>query len=388
MLIPYNTDAPIYHLPFTTVGLIVVNVIVYFLTTAQITDYESLDEINGLILEFDKIHPGQWLTNNFMHAGFGHLAGNMFFLWGFGLLVEGKLGWWRFLSIYLGMGVLYGAFVQTLMFVVSSGEGGALGASGVIFGVLALALAWAPRNEMNCVLIVGIYPRPIDITVLAFAGFYMALQVLFYSIGGFQMSSAALHLTGFAIGMPLGLLMVQRDWVDCEGWDLINVWRGREHEAAQEARARQKREENTEPSPARQRAMVLQTIDQALTDGHHVAATAIFAKHVGLLGQGAQLNDRQLRKLVEAMHQQKHWHDSLPLMVQLLQRGLDSTGRIRLTLAQILIQVENRPQQAIAVLRKTPMDLDEKLTQRKQKLLAAAQQMVDAGNVELDLEDW
>ena len=51
----------------------------------------------------DGLHPLQWVTNNFMHSGFFHLAGNMIFLWTFGLVVEGKLGWWRVLARVLGL---------------------------------------------------------------------------------------------------------------------------------------------------------------------------------------------------------------------------------------------------------------------------------------------
>ncbi len=56
-----------------------------------------------------------------------HLVGNMFFLWGFGLVVEGKLGWWRFLLLYLTIGAIYSVIIQTSM--LGATEGGALGAS-------------------------------------------------------------------------------------------------------------------------------------------------------------------------------------------------------------------------------------------------------------------
>jgi len=32
----------------------------------------------------------------------------MFFLWAFGIVVEGKLGWWKFLCVYLSIGILAG----------------------------------------------------------------------------------------------------------------------------------------------------------------------------------------------------------------------------------------------------------------------------------------
>src|SRR5579862_4155845 len=82
------------------------------------------------------LHPLQWITNNFLHADILHLVGNMFFLWGFGLVVEGKLGWWRFLLLYLTMGAIYGFIIQAVML---GAHGAALGASGVIFGLMAIS---------------------------------------------------------------------------------------------------------------------------------------------------------------------------------------------------------------------------------------------------------
>ena len=61
--------------------------------------------VNQLMLQYGTFKPWQWITSNFMHAGFMHLLGNMFCLWGFGLVVEGKIGWWRFLLVYLGIGI-------------------------------------------------------------------------------------------------------------------------------------------------------------------------------------------------------------------------------------------------------------------------------------------
>ena len=144
LLVPLNTDAPIYHFPWATIGLIVVNVLMFGLTLS-LASADSIETIEFLILEFDTINPLQWMTNNFMHSGPFHLIGNMFFLWGFGLIVEGKLGWKRFLLIYLAIGIVYGAIVQTTMFMLS-GESGALGASAAIYGLMGIAVIWAPKT--------------------------------------------------------------------------------------------------------------------------------------------------------------------------------------------------------------------------------------------------
>ena len=101
--------------------------------------------VNQLILQYGTFKPWQWITSNFMHAGIMHLLGNMFCLWGFGLVVEGKIGWWRFLLVYLGIGITQCGLEQTLM--LFADEGGSLGASAIIYGLMAMCMVWAPRMK-------------------------------------------------------------------------------------------------------------------------------------------------------------------------------------------------------------------------------------------------
>ena len=102
MIIPWGTDAPLYHRPIATVGLIVVNVFVYLMFPTAL--YQDWTLVLG-----DGIHPAQWVTNLFLHSGIWHVAGNMIFLWTFGFVVEGKLGWWAFMLVYLGLGIVESA---------------------------------------------------------------------------------------------------------------------------------------------------------------------------------------------------------------------------------------------------------------------------------------
>ncbi len=82
-MIPLGTDAPIYHYPFMTVALIVANVIAFASTGAGM----AMDSAQQYVLSHGNwLQPTQWVTSNFIHGGFGHLIGNMIFLWGFGLL--------------------------------------------------------------------------------------------------------------------------------------------------------------------------------------------------------------------------------------------------------------------------------------------------------------
>ena len=135
--IPYSTDAPLYYRPFVTIALIAANVAAFVMTRMG----EAAD---GWLLQFGQgLHPTEWFASAFLHFGVPHLLGNMLFLWTFGLIVEGKLGWWRFLLLYLLLCGLDGAVTQTVMLSYDGDSPGAGGASGVIFALMAIALFWA-----------------------------------------------------------------------------------------------------------------------------------------------------------------------------------------------------------------------------------------------------
>ena len=109
MIIPISTDAPIYHWPWMTLVLIGANAIT-FLVTGFGHDYD------GWILSFGHgMRPLEWIAYSFFHVNGFQLLINAFFLWGFGIVVEGKIGWWKFLTMYLGIAICGGALIQGLM---------------------------------------------------------------------------------------------------------------------------------------------------------------------------------------------------------------------------------------------------------------------------------
>lgn len=217
MLFPYGTDAPIYFRPFATVVIIVMNVIMF-----AITGMGDNHAYRWLILEFNQINPLQWVTAAFMHASWIHLVGNMIFLWCFGIVVEGKIGWRRFSMLYLGLALADGAVGQIPMFFLagSMSSSGALGASGVIFALIAIAMVWAPENKMSCLFVWSfLFVKTFEIPIFALAAFYIAVELLQATLTGFSMSSAMLHLLGMSVGFPFAIFMLRRNLVDCEGYD-------------------------------------------------------------------------------------------------------------------------------------------------------------------------
>src|SRR5207247_7000067 len=84
-------------------------------------------------------------TAMFLHGGWLHIAGNMWFLWVFGNNVEDRLGRIRYAIFYLVAG-LVASIAQT--FTDPNSVVPNLGASGAIAGVLGAYLVMFPRRRV------------------------------------------------------------------------------------------------------------------------------------------------------------------------------------------------------------------------------------------------
>lgn len=369
MLLPLRTDAPIYHAPWATIGIIALNIAIQAWATA--TDYEHVDP---WLIEYGSWLPWQWISSAFLHAGWEHLLGNMVFLWVFGLVVEGKIGWRRFLAVYLGIAAASGAVEQTIML---WGEGGSLGASGVIYGLLAIAMVWAPENEIDSVLIFFGFRR-IELPIKAFAGFYLALQALFAVLDGFAIGSAALHLIGAAAGLPIGVVMLRRGWVDCEGWDWFSRRAGaRPRRPAVAAAAR------AAPPPAPDRATLDAEYRAACTAllaaGNADAALRVWNEHHGeRWGLPLALRERLVGLLVQA----GRIADARPLVDGIL-AAAPGHAAMGLLQAQLLLR-ERRPAAAgEALARIDPAACDERQRALAERLRRQAERQRAAGVLEI-----
>jgi membrane associated rhomboid family serine protease len=143
------------------------------------------------------------LTAMFLHGGWSHIIGNMIFLQAFGRAVEGRLGWWRYIGVYL-----LGGFAAwgLHMFVDPMSSIPALGASGAIAGVLGAYLVFYPKAEFKTLFIVGFLPLLAVIRAywLLAAWFIMQMvpaiaELAQPSVGGGVAYWA--HIGGFLFGM-------------------------------------------------------------------------------------------------------------------------------------------------------------------------------------------
>src|SRR5690348_17087547 len=97
-MFPIRDTQPSYSRPLITTLIIAINVLVY-LHQASLDDFSY----NYFIAHYGMVparpHLSAFLTSMFVHGGWLHLIGNMWFLWIFGDNVEDVLGHAKYLKI-------------------------------------------------------------------------------------------------------------------------------------------------------------------------------------------------------------------------------------------------------------------------------------------------
>jgi len=145
-----------------------------------------------------------FFTMMFLHGGWLHLIGNMWFLWIFGDNVEDTLGPVRYLFFYVICGLAAGVTHYLL------GPSSALptvGASGAIAGVLAGYAVLFPGARVLTLVPLGFFIRIMDLPALAVIGIWFVIQVIssFLSFGMTETGGVAFsaHVGGFVAGLLL-----------------------------------------------------------------------------------------------------------------------------------------------------------------------------------------
>lgn len=410
-MIPVSTDAPIYHYPIGTVGLIAAN-LGCFLLFCNLPSMGSLDSpeafeesfywVDRLAMEFGAFKPWQWFTCNFLHSDWIHLIGNMIFLWSFGLIVEGKIGLVRFLILYAIVGTVFGMVAQ-LSSIVFAWEGISLGASGVIFGLLAFCIAWAPANEFEVIWLLGRAGGTLEISILVFGALFVGKEALFFGLGGFQVSSELFHIVGFIVALPFALWMVRAGQVDCEGWDIFSYLSGATGtnskiaknrvamEMARERAASVKQSNSDRIAtqkalqkglPPEKRAVQFRDQVRAAIDSGSYELAAKLQEKITLSNPGITWNQEDLYATIHGLLKERKYETVAPLM----SLHIDSFEAHRTAMQKLLIKMwlkEQRPRHALRFMRGIDRSqLSSKELDEIRQLANHAQKMIDAGVVE------
>jgi membrane associated rhomboid family serine protease len=149
-----------------------------------------------------ELSPGDWVgrflpifTSMFLHGGWMHLIGNMWFLWIFGDNVEERLGTIRFVIFYFVVGVA-GALAQA--FALPGSRAPMIGASGAIAGVLGGYLMLFPRAKVVTFVAIPLLWHVRDVPAWIFLGLWFLGQFLIP--GGSGVAWMA-HVGGFIAGL-------------------------------------------------------------------------------------------------------------------------------------------------------------------------------------------
>jgi len=228
-MFPIRDDNPQILVPYATVGIIAVNVLVWVFVQGLGRDpilAGSICRLGLIPAELlgsvpagtqVQLGAGSWcelggssswvtiVTSMFMHGGWLHIIGNMWFLWIFGNNVEDAMGSVRFVLFYLLCG-LSAAALQIIANTTSILP--MVGASGAIGGVMGAYVLLYPRVHVHLLIFLGFFVTTIAVPAVYMLGYWFLLQL----IGGFGSAGESAgvafwaHVGGFAAGAILVML--------------------------------------------------------------------------------------------------------------------------------------------------------------------------------------
>lgn len=230
-MFPLRDENPTLHASVATVAIVAINAFVWVFIqglgsdpqlTASVWKFGLIPgELLGLVPEGTRVplgrhgiaildgDPNWWsvVTSMFMHGGWMHIIGNMWFLIVFGDNVEDAMGPFRFVFFYLICGAAAAA-AQTLSGPESTTP--MVGASGAIGGIMGAYLRLYPSAPVHMLVILGFYVSRVAVPAFFMLGYWFLLQLVSGAVdrgtGGVAFWA---HVGGFACGLALVRIFVR-----------------------------------------------------------------------------------------------------------------------------------------------------------------------------------
>ncbi|MBI4459091.1 MAG: rhomboid family intramembrane serine protease [Acidobacteria bacterium] len=220
-MIPLRDSIPRSRFPFLTLALITLNCAIFvqellwpapvrsrMIEAYALVPARTVGFFLGLSVPVSQaILP--FFSSMFLHGGWMHLIGNMWFLWIFGDNVEDRLGHLRYFWLYLGSG-LAGAVVH--VFFNPSSSLPTVGASGAIAGVMGAYLITFPGSRILTLVPIFFFLTTVEVPAYLILIYWLLLQFLSgvasislaQSVGGVAWFA---HIGGFLAGIVLMLAL-------------------------------------------------------------------------------------------------------------------------------------------------------------------------------------
>jgi membrane associated rhomboid family serine protease len=212
-MFPLRDTQPSYSKPVVTVLLIVVNILV-FLFEISLEPFARNEFIATYGLVPDQFSFLSVLTSMFLHGGWMHVLGNMWFLWIFGDNIEDILGPFKFLLFYL----LCGFAAAGAQFLANPDSRiPMVGASGAIAGVMGAYLVKFPHSRIHTLVFIFFFITTVEVPAWLMLIWWFFIQ-FFNGVGTIGYSHVSegggvaflAHVGGFLAGIALIYLLVPR----------------------------------------------------------------------------------------------------------------------------------------------------------------------------------
>ena len=201
-MIPLRDVIPSRTVPFVTVSIIVLNAAAWILEISMTPrELSQFLKVYGVVpAAFDPI---TLLTSMFLHGGWSHVIGNMWYLWIFGDNVEDAFGHGRFIVFYLlcGMTAAFGQIIMEPTSLLPT-----IGASGAIAGVMGAYFVLYPRSRVLTLIPIFLFDI-VELPAIFLLGFWFLMQLVnagavavTAGTGGGGVAFAA-HVAGFLVGV-------------------------------------------------------------------------------------------------------------------------------------------------------------------------------------------
>jgi membrane associated rhomboid family serine protease len=208
-VIPLRDVIPSRTIPVVTVTLILLNAAAWLLEISM-----EPSELTRFLVTYGVVpatfRPVTLFTSMFLHGGWSHVIGNMWYLWIFGDNIEDAFGHGRFVIFYLlcGMTAAAGQIVMEPASMLPT-----IGASGAIAGVMGAYFVLYPKSRV--LTLVPIFFNVIEMPAIALLGFWFLMQL--FNAGAVAATANtgqggvafAAHVAGFVVGV-LGVFVFRR----------------------------------------------------------------------------------------------------------------------------------------------------------------------------------
>src|SRR6186997_1900458 len=172
-MIPLRDVIPSRTTPYITVTIIILNALAWFLELSLPREELAVFlQVYGVVPA--RFQPLTLLTSMFLHGGWMHVIGNMWYLWIFGDNVEDRVGHGRFIVFYLLCGIA-AAIGQILIDPGSTLP--TIGASGAIAGVMGAYFVLYPRSRVLTLIPLIVLMPIVEVPAIVLLGLWFLMQL-------------------------------------------------------------------------------------------------------------------------------------------------------------------------------------------------------------------